>query len=232
MKRALIIGATSSLALTLCRQLSSMGWTCDLLGRDAEALRAVAADCSVRYGTDATCILADLHSTPPKLDYSIYQAIFMMAGVITEDIARSMQVNVIAPCQMLHEAAEQMKQRGIEQRKACHIVIVSSVAGDRGRASNYVYGAAKAALTAYASGLRNALFQYGIHVLTVKPGFIDTPMTYNITSPLMGSRERVTSDIIRAMHNRKDVIYTPSFWRLIMLVVRSIPETIFKRLSL
>ncbi len=232
MKRALIIGATSSLAVTLCRNLSEEGWTCDLLGRNEGELHALAADILARYGIESHIILADLSAAPPALNYAPYQAVFMLAGAISDNIATSMQVNVTAPCEMLRTAAQNMQQRGIEQRKECQIIVVSSVAGDRGRASNYVYGAAKAALTAFASGLRNEMHAYGIHVMTVKPGFIDTPMTYHISSPLMGSRETVTRDILRAMKKRKDSIYTPSFWYLIMLVVRNIPERIFKRLSL
>ena len=232
MKRALIIGATSSLSVTLCRALAKNGWVCDLLGRNETELTILAADLSARFNIECDIIIADLHSPPPALNYASYQSIFMLAGVITDDISVSMQVNVTAPCIMLQQAAYQMKQRGIEQREQCHVIIVSSVAGERGRASNYVYGAAKAALTAFASGLRNEMQPFGIHVLTVKPGFIDTSMTYHITSSLMGKRSTVTRDILRAMHTRKDVIYTPSFWSVIMFIIRHIPERIFKRLSL
>jgi decaprenylphospho-beta-D-erythro-pentofuranosid-2-ulose 2-reductase len=112
------------------------------------------------------------------------------------------------------------------------IVIISSVAGDRGRQSNYPYGSAKAALTAFASGLRNRYYKKGVHVMTVKPGFIDTPMTWGMKSPLIASREYVAEHIVTAMQEKKNVLYVPYFWWVIMLVIRHLPECIFKRLSL
>jgi short-subunit dehydrogenase len=108
------------------------------------------------------------------------------------------------------------------------------VAGDRGRASNYVYGASKAALSAYLDGLRNRLHASGVQVLSIKPGFVDTAMTRGKLKPsrLLATPERVARDIDRALRRRQDVLYTPWFWRPIMAVIRGLPERIFKRLSL
>jgi short-subunit dehydrogenase len=118
-----------------------------------------------------------------------------------------------------------------EPRRAGFICAISSVAGDRGRQSNYLYGAAKAGLSAYLQGLRNRLFHAHVKVLTVKPGFVDTHMTYGRSGLfLVASPESVAKGIFRAIVKGKDVVYLPWFWRPIMLVVRSIPEGIFKRL--
>ncbi len=115
------------------------------------------------------------------------------------------------------------------------IAAISSVAGDRGRQSNYIYGAAKAGLTAYLQGLRNRLFFAGVHVLTIKPGFVATAMTdglVNPNSPLLATPQQVARDIDRALRCRQNVLYTRWFWRPIMLIIRWIPEPVFKRLKL
>jgi short-subunit dehydrogenase len=120
-----------------------------------------------------------------------------------------------------------------EQQKRGCITVVSSVAGDRGRQSNYVYGAAKGALSVFLQGLRNRLSKSGVAVVTVKPGLIDTPMTATVKKGLLAaSAKGVGEGIYRAMKQRKEVVYLPWFWRPIMLIVRNIPEPVFKRLSL
>jgi short-subunit dehydrogenase len=121
----------------------------------------------------------------------------------------------------------------IESRGAGTIVGVGSVAGDRGRVGNYVYGAAKAGFATYLSGLRNRLTRAGGHVVTVKPGFVDTAMTWGIEGMfLVAPPEKVANDILRAVTKKRNVIYTPFFWRYIMLIIRSIPEPIFKKMSI
>jgi short-subunit dehydrogenase len=120
------------------------------------------------------------------------------------------------------------------QRGGC-LAAISSVAGDRGRQSNYIYGAAKAGLSTFLDGLRNRMFRVGVHVLSIKPGFVDTPMTLgkiNPRSPLVASPDRVARDIDRALLRRENVLYTPWFWWPIMKVIRLVPEPIFKRLGL
>jgi short-subunit dehydrogenase len=123
----------------------------------------------------------------------------------------------------------------MEDRRHGWIAAVSSVAGDRGRQSNYHYGATKAALSAWLQGLRNRLHPAGVRVLTVKPGMVDTPMTEGVVdprSPLVSTPERVAQDIDRAIRGRGNVLYTPARWALIMGVIRSLPECVFKRLRL
>jgi short-subunit dehydrogenase len=120
-----------------------------------------------------------------------------------------------------------------EQQKRGCITVISSVAGDRGRQSNYVYGAAKGALSVFLQGLRNRLSKSGVAVVTVKPGLIDTPMTAAVKKGLLAaSAKGVGEGIYRAMKSRKEVVYLPWFWRPIMLIIRTIPEPVFKRLSM
>jgi short-subunit dehydrogenase len=123
----------------------------------------------------------------------------------------------------------------LAERKSGYICAISSVAGDRGRRSNYPYGATKAGLSAYLQGLRSRLHPIGIPVLTVKPGFVDTAMIWGIVppdSPLNAKPQRVARDIFRAIRRRRNVLYTPWFWRIIMGIVTRIPEFIFKRMKI
>ena len=132
------------------------------------------------------------------------------------------------PARFLQMLAPLMEERG-----GGAVVGIGSVAGDRGRVGNYVYGAAKAGFHTYLSGLRNRLGRSGVHVVTVKPGFVDTAMTWGIEGMfLVAPPEKVAADILRAVEKRKNVIYTPFFWRYIMMIIRSIPEPIFKKLSI
>ena len=114
------------------------------------------------------------------------------------------------------------------------IAVISSVAGNRGRPSNYLYGSAKSAVNSYCSGMRARLFKSGVHVLTIEPGFVDTPMTHDLSLPgaLVVSPEKVALDIVKAVDKRKDVLYTPWFWRYIMLIIIHLPNFIFKRMQL
>src|SRR6516164_9862855 len=126
-------------------------------------------------------------------------------------LRQSLDVNFLSAAELLEIAAAYF-----EPRRSGFIAAISSVAGDRGRQSNYTYGAAKAGLTAYLQGLRNRLWRAGVHVLTVNPGFVDTPMTrgrINPNSLLVATPERVARDIDRALRRRRDVLYTPWFWR-------------------
>jgi len=121
-----------------------------------------------------------------------------------------------------------------ERRKKGVIVGISSVAGERGRQSNYIYGSAKAGFTAYLAGLRNRLFHHGVHVVTVKPGFVKTRMIENLSTPgpLTASPKNVATSVLRAIKKKKDIIYVLSIWSVVMLMIRMIPESIFKRLKL
>jgi len=144
----------------------------------------------------------------------------MIAGVVTDSHT--------GPAQFLHEMAPLM-----EARKGGTVVGISSVAGDRGRISNYVYGAAKAAFSTYLAGLRNRLTRVGGHVVTVKPGFTDTGMTWGIEGMfLVASPEATAARILKAVEKKRNVIYAPGFWWLIMTIIRHIPEPVFKKMSI
>jgi hypothetical protein len=164
--------------------------------------------------------------------------VVLMAGILGDqqeamshpEIAdRMIRTNFVAPARLLLAFGSAMKTRGHGT-----IVGVSSVAGDRGRGSNFIYGSAKAGLTAFLSGLRNALFRSGVHVITVKPGFVRTRMTDGMRLPaaLTAEPEEVARAIVRAQAKRRDSIYVRVIWGPIMAIIRGLPEPIFKRLSL
>lgn len=238
MKRALIVGATSSLAVAIAHQLAASGVDLLLAGRDAEELERIKTDLAIRHPIAVKTIALDLANTLDMdafcADIGEVDGAFVLAGDMGEanaatpdNIAHVIGINFTSCAILTAALANHMKERGGV------IALISSVAGDRGRASNFVYGSAKAGLTAFASGLRAQLSQAksGVHVLTVKPGFVDTPMTYAMNSPLTAAREKVAREIITAANKRKNSIYTPRLWWLIMLIIQHIPEVIFKRLK-
>lgn len=237
--RVAVIGATSSLAQALCHVLAAEGAELTLVARDAGELQLLASDLALRHGAACRTIACDLLAeeySPITLMQQIgeFDRLVLATGDMGNadpgdlaNLAMVMHVNTTLPAQIATLAAEQLAAKG-----SGVIAIISSVAGDRGRQSNIAYGSAKAALTSFASGLRNRFYPLGVHVLTVKPGFVDTPMTWGMASPLIARREAVARAIARAMRRRSDVLYAPWFWRYIMLVIRHIPETVFKRLKL
>ena len=245
----LIIGGSSTIARALARLLAAQGRGIILAGRDLPDLDASAADLRIRFGVPAVAaafdaLAFDTHAPflaecaqllPGGLD-----GIVLNHGLLPDqpdtqrDFAlcrRTIDTNYTSFVSLLNLAANHF-----EARRSGFLCAVSSVAGDRGRQSNYLYGSTKAALSAYLQGLRNRLHPAGVRVLTVKPGFVDTAMTWgklkNPTSPLVAQPDRVAADIDRAIRYRRDVIYTPWFWWPIMRIVKSIPEGVFKRLKM
>lgn len=147
----------------------------------------------------------------------------------SDEIATILNANLTGAAIALAHLANYLEEQGAPSG----IIAVSSVAGDRGRQGNYAYGAAKGGLSIFLQGLRQRLAATAVHVLTVKPGFVDTPMTEGLDGLfLVASPDRVAADIVRAYRRKKDVLYTPFFWRWIMLVIKVLPEWIFKRLKL
>lgn len=238
-RTALVIGATSSMAQALCRALAARGYGLVLAGRDEGELKLLSQDIRTRSPVPCRTLLLDLMDANLSPELFMEQAgdvddVIIAAGDMgaadptdIANIAYTVRINYTVPAQLATAAALKLANK-----KEGRIVIISSVAGDRGRQSNYAYGSAKAALNAFASGLRNRFCKKGVHVMTVKPGFMDTPMTWEMNSPLIASREYCAGKIIAAMEKNKDVIYVPFFWRFIMLIIIHIPEKIFKRLSL
>lgn len=239
----IILGATSSMARALARKLSVQGAVLLLCGRDLDDLRSTAADCLARGAKDAQACAFDARDTgsfaqiidrAAAQDGMINCAVFVGSMPSQETIDanpellnETIQDNYTGPATFLQMLAPELEARG-----GGTIVGVGSVAGDRGRIGNYVYGSAKAGFATYLSGLRNRLTRAGAHVVTVKPGFVDTAMTWDVDGMfLVAAPEKVASDILNAVKKKKNVIYTPFFWRYIMLIICHIPEFIFKKMS-
>jgi len=245
MQRILIIGATSTIAQAVAKLYAQSGAQLFLVGRNSEKLAQISQDLMVRGATTAdifACDLADktkheeiLHAANKILgDMDIA---LIAHGTLPEQkecensIEQTMQeleVNFLSVVSLLTLLANNFEK----QARGC-IAVISSVAGDRGRQSNYVYGAAKGGLTVFLGGLRNRLSKVGVHVLTIKPGFVITPMTQEFKKGLLWAQpESVARVIVSAIEKRKNVVYVPWFWRWIMFIIRNIPENVFKRMSL
>lgn len=237
----IILGATSSMARALARKLAGRGDRLVLAGRDLDDLERTAEDCRHRGGT-AEAIRFDARDPAtfrPILDRAgdgIVNAAIFVGSMPAQDeidadpalIDGTVTDSFTGPARFL-----QMLAPVIEANGAGCVVGIGSVAGDRGRLGNYVYGAAKAGFHTYLSGLRNRLTRAGGHVVTVKPGFVDTAMTWGLPGMfLLATPEAVADAILRAIQKRRNVIYTPFFWRFIMLIIRAIPEPLFKKMKI
>lgn len=245
MRRVLILGATSAIAQAFARASAEKGDRLCLVGRNADALAAIAADARTRGAADVTTITADLTDSA-RHEAIIADADRLLAGVDTVLVAhgvltrqdeanrdpavvrRDLDVNFTSAASLLTVVANLL-----EGRKAGVIAVIGSVAGDRGRQSNYAYGAAKAGLATFTDGLRHRLVKSGVRVLTVKPGFVDSPMTAHLPKggPLWASADQVGRAIHKSLGG-SGTLYVPFFWRYIMLVIRHVPESIFLRTKL
>lgn len=245
MRKVLIVGATSAIAEAVARLLAAQGDLLYLVGRRAEALEAIAADLRVRGAARVQTEVMDANAIERHaslLDHADValgglDTVLIAHGTLSDQAA--CQQSVALTFQELHTNALSvialltLIANHFEAQRVGTIVVISSVAGDRGRQSNYVYGTAKAAVSTFLSGLRQRLYKSGVQVVTIKPGFVDTPMTRDFSKGLLWAKpERVARDIVRAMENGKDVVYTPGFWWAIMQLIKSIPEFVFRRLSL
>tara|TARA_B100000795_G_scaffold211967_1_gene165631 strand:- start:3698 stop:4429 length:732 start_codon:yes stop_codon:yes gene_type:complete len=243
MSYVLIIGAKSDIAKATAREYAKNGYDLYLAARNASELEDFANDVTVR--TEKSVKLVDLDI----LDYKSHQAFYdnldeKPLGVISAvgylgeqekaqvDFAETQKIidtNYTGVVSLFNIIANDF-----EKRKSGFMVGLSSVAGDRGRKSNYIYGSAKAALTAYLSGLRNRLYEAQVHVLTVKPGFVATKMTKDMDLPekLTAQPEEVATDIYKAQQKGQSVLYTKWIWKWVMLVIKMIPEWKFKGISI
>lgn len=242
----LIIGATSAIAKAFAKRLASQeAVNFTLLARNEQAMHDLANDLAVRGALAVKTVVADFsdkHSTT-VLDQVLanmdrVDVVLMAHGILGEQAVFERDVNAleqlfytnsISSMAMLSLIANRM-----EKQQSGRIVFISSVAGDRGRASNYVYGASKAVVNTFLQGLRVRLSRVGVHVLTVKPGFVDTPMTASIEKKglLWAQPEDIAAGIERAMKARKAEVYLPWFWRIIMAIIVRIPQFIFNKLKL
>tara|TARA_Y100000782_G_scaffold109055_1_gene133406 strand:- start:2439 stop:3170 length:732 start_codon:yes stop_codon:yes gene_type:complete len=243
MSYVLIVGAKSDIAKAIAREYAKHGYDLYLAARNSAELADFANDINVRTQRKVKLVELDI------LAYQSHQAVYdslevKPLGVITavgylgeqkkaqvnfDEAQRILDTNYTGVVSFLNIVANDF-----EQRKSGFIVGISSVAGERGRKSNYLYGSAKAALTAYLSGLRNRLHQAHVQVLTVKPGFVATKMTEGMDLPekLTATPEEVASDIFSAQQKGKNSIYTKWIWKYIMLVIKLIPEWKFKGMNI
>jgi decaprenylphospho-beta-D-erythro-pentofuranosid-2-ulose 2-reductase len=243
--RVLIIGATSAIAGETAKAYASHGARLFLTGRNAARLASVRDDLLIRGAAQVETAELDITriaghreviesaaATLGGLDVALIAHGTLPNQALCQDrvsdTLEAMQVNFTATIALLTLLANYFEA----QRKGC-IAVITSVAGDRGRQSNYVYGAAKGGVDVFLQGLRNRLFPSGVAVVTIKPGFVDTPMTAGIRkNPLFTSARRTGRSIHRAIEGRRNVVYIPWFWSPIMTLVKWLPEGIFKRLHL
>lgn len=244
MRKVLIVGATSAIAEAVARLLAAQGDYLYLVGRRAEALEAIATDLRVRGAARVQTEALDIN-TIERHEALLEHAAVALDGLDTVLIAHgtlsdqtACQQSVALTFQELHTNALSvialltLLASCFENQRTGTIAVISSVAGDRGRQSNYVYGTAKAAVSTFLSGLRQRLHKTGVRVLTIKPGFVDTPMTRSFEKNVLWAKpDQVARDIVRAIDRGKDVVYTPRFWHFIMWAIQSIPERVFKSLS-
>lgn len=239
----LILGARSDIGKAVAHKFADLGHPVQLAARHASTLEADKTDMELRYGVSVSlhefdALATDTHEAfvgeLPELPRVAVCAVGLMGQQPENErdvaaAARVMRSNYEGPASILAILANRFEERG-----SGTIVGISSVAGDRGRATNYVYGSAKAGFTAFLSGLRNRLAKRAVHVVTVLPGFVATQMTEGMDLPakLTAEPNEVADAIARAAERKKDVIYVRPIWRLIMLIIRNIPERIFKRMKI
>lgn len=243
MNFVLILGANSDIAKAIANIYSKNSFNIYLAGRNISELEANAKNIEIRYGNKAKAIYFD------ALDFKSHKEFYRSLdpkpiGVICvvgylgdpklaqsdfEEASKIINTNYTGCTSILNIIAD-----AFETEKAGFIVGISSCAGDRGRASNYIYGSAKGAFSLYLSGLRNRLSKHNIPVLTVKPGFVATKMTEDLDLPrlLTATPEIVAEDIFKAQQSKKNILYTKWYWWFIMVIIKNIPEVIFKKMNL
>ncbi len=245
MSKTLIIGATSAIAQATARLFAEAGDALFLTARNHDRLEAVAGDLRVRGAVSVNTAVMDVLEYVRHLAV-INTAITTMRGLDLVLIAhgtlpdqeaceesfdtmrKEFEVNALSTMSLLTHLAKHFETQGRGT-----IAVISSVAGERGRRSNYVYGTAKGALSLFLQGLRNRLHGAGVQVLTIKPGFVDTPMTKDFKKGLLwASPEQIGRDIFKAVQRRRMILYTPWYWQGIMWVIRLLPERLFVRLHL
>lgn len=238
-----IIGATSDVGREVARRFAKRGFDLHLVARQSERLEPLQKDISIKSNVNVEIHELDLlvfenydkvlKPLATSSDVVVFIAGYYVLQKETETnvhhAIQTMDVNYKAGVLSLNIFKSVFQQKGKGT-----IIGVSSVAGERGRAKNYIYGSAKAGFTAYLSGLRNQLAKENIHVMSVIPGFMDTKMTANmpLPKPLTASPEVAGEQIYKAFQKQKNVVYVLPIWRLIMLIIRNIPEFVFKKLSI
>lgn len=245
MKNLLVFGATSTIAQAYIDRVVTRCEKIVLVGRDAEKLQHVADHVSSLSNASVSTLVADLANVAEhhalvssaaeildEIDCALisYGQLTDQSRCVSEPLYALDQfhLNGTSTISLSLHLSKQLSQQG-----SGTLAVIGSVAGDRGRKSNYCYGAAKSAVDSFLSGLRAEMHGHNVHVLTVKPGFVDTPMTRKFKKGLLWrSAATVATDIDSAIRKQKSVVYSPWFWRPVMLVIKWLPEVIFKRLPL
>jgi len=245
MSNILILGATSAIAKHTTRLFAADGDSLYLVARNEDKLSSMKQDMLVRGATEVNYESLDLadeqqheklisRATEAMGSIDIVLVAYGTLGIQKEseknytNTLKELQVNCLSVISLLTLLANQL-----ELQKSGSIAVISSPSGDRGRQSNYIYGTAKGALSIFLQGLRNRLAKSNVHVLTIKPGFVDTPMTKDFKKGFLWADPKVISKgIYNAIKKKREVVYLPFFWRYIMMVIKSIPEKLFKHLSL
>lgn len=243
MSSVLIVGAKSDIAKAVAREYATHGYDLILAARNVDELEAFALDITIRY--DNAVVLKEFDLVDFASHRAFYEGlsqkplgVVVAAGYMVEqstaqdewcEALTTINVNYTGAVSILNSIANDF-----EHRKRGFIIGISSVAGDRGRKTNYIYGSAKAGFSAYLSGLRNRLSGVGVHVLTVKPGFVATKMTQGMKLPktLTATPAEVAHAIFIAQQKGKDILYTKWIWNSIMMIIKSIPESLFKKMAL
>lgn len=238
--RVLILGATSGIAQSLVREFAQRGFELILASRDMEELETIAADARVRFGAKSQILAFDAtdFASHPQFwrDCGEVDGVVCCFGLMPpqseaeKDWEKSkaiIEINYTGLVSIVNLIAN-----SFEARERGFIAVLSSVAGDRGQKRNYIYGSAKAAVSTYAEGLRSRLFPVGVSVTTIKPGPVDTGMTFGLDRlPMLVGPEKVASDIYRGIRRKSDVVYSPAPWRLVMGIMRLVPGFVWKRLG-
>jgi len=241
----LALGATSAIAEATLRIYAERGARFFLVARNADKLNAVAADLSTRGAAGVGTFVMDLDDTGAHAamlsaaaeNLGTIEMALLAHGVLGDQPQAEasypaaeaiLGTNFMAPVSLITWLANYF-----EASHQGTLAVISSVAGDRGRKSNYVYGASKGALNIFLDGVRNRIDRAGVQVLTIKPGFVATPMTAHLPqNALFAHPSAVARGIAKAVEKRKDAVYVPAFWALIMLIIRAVPGRIFKKLNL
>lgn len=240
----LALGATSAIAEATLRVLAERGARFYLVGRNPDKLHAVAADLHTRGASGVATNVMDLDDTAahPAMLASAVQSLgtidlaLLAHGILGDQTVAEasysaaegvIHTNFLSAVSLITWLANYFESLGKGT-----LAVISSVAGDRGRKSNYVYGASKGALSIFLDGVRSRVDRAGVNVLTIKPGFVATPMTAHIAQgPLFAQPSQVARTIVKAIEKRRDVVYVPAFWAVIMLILRMVPRPIFKKLN-
>ncbi|NPA72991.1 MAG: SDR family oxidoreductase [Gammaproteobacteria bacterium] len=241
----LVIGATSAIAQATIRRYAEQNASLFLIARNSEQLETLAEDAKIRGAHQVHTATLDVNefAEHEAVIASVFEALntvditLIAHGTLPDQAAcqtelstlmTELNTNALSTLSLLTVLANRLEQQG-----SGSLAVITSVAGDRGRQSNYVYGAAKGMVSRFLQGLRNRLTPHNVHVLDIKPGFVDTPMTADFKKGALWAKpEQIADSIVKAIKKQKNTLYTPFFWSGIMLIIRSIPEAIFKRLKL